>query len=212
MFKNIKKNKPSSPIQAKTESTLDWLPFKDIAGRFIFRCDSYLVAAIQIEPMNITLKSDNEKHRIISSIHEALNGQRSHIQIIVLPRPVDLDKYLGQLQDAAREMADIGRKKILQSYIQYVTTVVRGGEALERRYYILLAQEPEIQGKDELIQRAYELATNLGRSGLKLSLCEDLQILDMMFSFFYPIQAAFESAPAVSSITTIYKEGRMNHE
>lgn len=210
MFAKAKKNN-ISPHKAQAKgggSTQDWLPFKDIAGHFIYRDDGYLVAVLQIEPLNIVLKSDNEKHRIISAVHEAWNGLQFPTQILSLPRPIDLDQYLGKLQETSRETADITRKRLLQEYIHYVTTVVRGGEALERRYYLLLSQEPGKQAKDELIQHAYELAGNLGRSGLNITVCEDTQILDMMFAFSNPAHAAIESVPVVHDITTIYQERR----
>lgn len=208
----LKSNKSASPSHSSGSSAQDWLPFKDAAGHFIYRRDGHLVAVLQIEPINISLKSNNEKRRIISAVHEAWNGLQYPIQILVLPRPVDLDQYLAQLQEKARETVNIVRKRLLQDYVHYVTTVVRGGEALERRYYLLLSQAPGKQSKEELIQHAYELANNMSRDDLKLSICNDQQILDMLFSFLNPSQASFESAPLIHNITTIYKEGRAVNE
>lgn len=183
-----------------------WLPFNDIAGSFIFKRDGELVSVMRVEPLNIALKSENEKKRIITAMHEALNGQLEPVQIFCLPRPVDLDTYLETLQRQARETLHQTKKRLLLEYIQYVATVVRGGEAIEHRYYILIAQKTGKHAKEELSQRAFELASNLSRTGLKISVCDDAAILDMLFSFLQPTQAAFEPTPFGVGTTTLYKE------
>lgn len=87
-----------------------------------------------------------------------------------------------------------------------MATVVRGGEAIEHRYYVLLSQKAEKHVKEELSQRTFELASNLGRSGLKITVCDDTAILDMLFSFLQPTQAAFEPTPTGIGATTLYRE------
>lgn len=195
------------PEQAKRKTAQDWLPFYDVANSFIFRRDNQLVAVLRIEPINISLKSEGEKKRIITTIHEVLNGQLEPIQIFCLPRPVDLDIYLEKLYRQARETVDQIRKRLLGEYVTYVATVVRAGEAIEHRYYILLSQEFGKHAKEELSQRAFELASNFSRSGLKITVCDDAAILDMLFSFSQPVQAAFEPVPMGAGITVLYKGG-----
>jgi hypothetical protein len=97
-------------------------------------------------------------------------------------------------------------KRLLNEYIQYIAAVVRSGEALEHRYYVLLSRKEGKHVKEELSQRAFELASNLSRSGLKITVCDDAAILDMLFTFLQPAQAAFEPVPAGMGITTLYKE------
>ncbi|HBQ26677.1 MAG TPA: hypothetical protein DD791_09830 [Syntrophomonas sp.] len=201
-----KEKKAVIPEQLKKKAAQDWLPFQDITSSFIYRRDGELVAVLRVEPLNITLKSENEKKRIITAMHEALNGQLEPIQIFCLPRPVDLDTYLERLQQQARETLYQTKKRLLQEYIQYVATVVRGGEAIEHRYYVLLSQKPGKHAKEELSQRSFELASNLGRSSLKITVCDDTAILDMLFSFLQPTQAAFEPTPVGVGLSTIYKE------
>ncbi len=162
--------------------------------------------------MNLALKSEHERRRIITAVHGALNGQLNPMQIISLPRPVDLDSYLEKLVRMAKDVVLPIKKKLLQEYIQYVAAIVRGGEAVEHRYYILLSkklsQKANKQAGTELSREAYELAGLLsgGGSGLKISLCDDMQILDMIFSFLNPVQAAFEEV-SVPGITSLYKGG-----
>jgi hypothetical protein len=189
--------KKKTPKQQQVDNTAarkavqDWLPWKDIAGGVITRKDGQVVAVLKVEPFNLALKSENEKMRVITAVHEALNGQREAFQILSLGRPVDLDAYLKGLQDLARETGNPARKKLLQEYTRYVATLVASGEALERRYYILLPGKEQV----EVLQRAHELASNLERSGLKVRVCSDQEIIDLLFVFTHPAQAAFERPP-----------------
>lgn len=191
--------------QVKKKTSQDWLPFYDVANSFIFRRDGELVAVLRIEPINISLKSEGEKRRIITTMHEALNGQLEPVQIFCLPRSVDLDVYLEKLHRQVKETSNQVKKRLLAEYVSYVATVVRAGEAIEHRYYVILSQKPSQYAKEELAQRAFELASNFSRSGLKVAVCDDAAILDMLFSFFQPVQAVFEPIPTGTGITTLYK-------
>lgn len=179
------------PQQEARKAVQDWLPFKDIAGGVLVRKNGQVAAVLKVEPFNLSLKSETEKKRIITAVFEALNGLKEPFQIFSLGRPVDLDAYLRELQEKARETVNPARKRLLQEYIRYVGTLVSSGEAMERRYYILLPGKD----RDEILQKAHELASNLERSGLKVKICEDQEIIDLLFVFLHPAQAAFELPP-----------------
>ncbi|MGA2502099.1 MAG: TraC family protein [Tepidisphaeraceae bacterium] len=198
------KRKPrpdTAQVQAQIEkkSAQDWLPFKDIVSNAIHKRDGSMVAVLRVDPMNISLKSDHEKQRIISAVHEAINGQREPIQIICLPRALDLDQYLSSLNDRLKNTTDNLKRRLLAEYVRYVAGLVTEGDVLERRYYILLEQKPGAgkrqNQREELQKRCYEFAGSLGASGLLVRMCGDPEIIDLLFSFLAPRQAAYESAP-----------------
>ncbi|MDN5347392.1 MAG: hypothetical protein PWP65_956 [Clostridia bacterium] len=195
----VKKKGPSErrpSVDPKKKTVQDWMPFKDIAGGVIIRRNGGQVAVLRVAPVNLALKSEAEKGRIIQAVHEALNGQREAFQVFSLGRPVDLDAYLKLLEEKVRETAEPKRRRLLQDYLRYVAGLVAGGEALERRYYILLPQPPGKQAREEVLQRAHELAADLGRAGLQVQVCGDQEIIDLLFCFNHPAQAAFERPPA----------------
>lgn len=184
-------------VSSRELSSQDWLPFYDVSEGVIKRRDGRLVSVLKVEPLNIDLKSAAEKKRIIRAVHEAFNGQWEAFQIICVGRPVDLDAYLQDLEEKAGK-ADSRRKRHLREYIRHVAGIVTGGEALEHRYYVLLSQEPDAQAREELLKRSYEMAGNLKKSGLKVALCADSEIIDLLFTFTHPAQAAYERAPSSS--------------
>jgi hypothetical protein len=184
-------------VSSRGSSAQDWLPFYDVSDGVIKRRDGWIVSVLKVEPLNIDLKSLREKKYIIRAVNEVFNGQREAFQILCIGRPVDLDSYIQDLEAMAGK-ADAGRKRHLRDYIRHVAGIVTGGEALEHRYYILMGREPDPQARDELIKRSYEMAGGLRKSGLRVSLCRDREINDLLFAFMHPAQAAYERAPVSS--------------
>ena len=191
-------------VESNKASAQQWLPFKDVADGVICRRDGSPAAVLRVRPYNFALKSRNEKKRVISAVHEAFNGQREPMQIISLGRPVDLDAYLRRLESLSRDLTgNPFRRLLLQNYLRYVSGMVAGGEALERRYYILLPYKKGSQAREEAIQRAFELKGMLEGAGLEVDVCYDQEIIDLLFCFTHPVQAAFERPPApIPHITT----------
>jgi len=198
MFKRILskgKNSKSEKIkleEQKRKSVQEWLPVIDIAENFIKLKDGRHVSVLKVGPLNIGLKSENEKKRIIHSVFEAINGLKESIQIFSIGRPVDLDHYIHSLQAKSKEEINITKKRLLQEYLKYTASIAAGGEAIERRFFIMLSG----MEKDELKAKGHELAVNLEKSGLKVVMCIDQDIIDLLFCFFHPSQAAFERPPA----------------
>lgn len=192
----FKKEKSSVKERAKIEETKrktvqEWFPVKDVAEDMILLKDGRYVCVLKVMPLNIGLKSENEKKRIIETVHEALNGFKDSMQIFSIGRPIDLDPYINFLQTKSREETSTIKKRLLQEYLKYIASIVTSGEAIERRFFIMLSGKE----KDEIKVKAHELAVNLEKSGLKVEVAMDQDIIDLLFSFSHPSQAAFEKAP-----------------
>lgn len=187
--KNTETHKRGAGVQ-------DWLPFKDIEDGLVLTKSGYLLSVLRVQPININLKSETEKSRVIATVHEAFNGLQHGIQVLCLSRPIDLDVYIKRLQEVYGEQERVRARALLLDYIRYVSNMVAKGEALEKRYYILLALKDNTkQARTELRQKALELAGGLMRSGLEVHMCDDQEIIDLLYTFHNPVQAAVERAP-----------------
>ena len=184
-----------TPVGGGAPAVQDWLPVADIDRGLIVRSDGVLVAAVRVEPAPFGLLSDRERERRIGALHEAIQALPGAVQIAVVPRPIDLDAYLRDLEGRLPE-ADGNRRTLLRGYLSYVRGLVGGGEALERRFYVLIpanAQGGSRRGaREELTQRAVEFVAALGRAELQAHLCDDREIIDLLFTWLHPAQAAFE--------------------
>ncbi|MBC7336227.1 MAG: hypothetical protein H5U01_08155 [Clostridia bacterium] len=198
--------KPPAPAPGQ-DAVQKWLPVKDVSGGLIVRADGVLVAVIRIEPAPFSLLSDRERERRIAATFEAFQGLPGAAQVISLPRPLDLDAYISSLEGLLAE-AEGARRAVLRGYLQYVRGLAAGGIAVERRFYILIPGEARKKGgREELLARAREFAAALARADLTAHLCDDREILDLLFVFFNPSQAAFER-PAEPAAAPIYRTAK----
>jgi len=172
----------------KENSVRDWLPIADIRPRTIKKNDGSYVAVIRVNPLNMSLKSENEKKRVVTALHEVLNGIKVPLQIFTIGRPIDLDSYLRRLNEKATEEPNPTRKRLLREYSRHVASVAAGGETAERRFYLLLSGEDDAH----TVGAAQELMTSLSGAGLTSSLCEGQEIMELLFCFFNPDKAATE--------------------
>lgn len=181
---------PAPAVQA-------WLPVQDVDRGLIVRTDGALVAVVRVEPAPFSLLSDRERERRIGALHGAIQSLPGAVQIAIVPRSIDLDQYLRDLESRLRE-ADGPRRALLRGYLTYVRSLVGSGEALERRFYVLVAMasaDAKRRGaRDELVQRTTEFVAALGRAELTAHRCDDREVIDLLFSFLHPVQAAFERA------------------
>ena len=200
-------NAPDLSAAAKATAQA-WLrgEVADVAGGLIHRGDGALVAVLEIEPANIALLSDRERAQRIRALHEALQGIRDAFQILALPRPIDLDAYIGDL-DRLLAAADPGRRRLLGEYARYVRRVTGSGEAMERRFYLVLplagAEARRKGAAGDLLQRAAEVSTALGRADLRARVLDDRGLIDLVHTLLHPSTAAFERGE-LPAITTRY--------
>ncbi len=197
------------PLPPAPPSVQGWLPVTGVEDGLIIRADGTYVAALRIIPVPLGLLSERERERRITALHEALQGLPGAAQLLSVPRPVDLDAYLGHL--AALLCSAAGpRRTLLAGYQRYVQGLGAGGEATERRFFVLLRGD----GADEatLRQRTTEFAASLGRAGLNAHTCDDRELADLLFAFLHPLQAAVERAtppvPAPRYVPELEANGR----
>lgn len=208
-LKRFKKDKPSKEqlkaVQEK-KKVQDWLPFKDLNDGKMITKDDRVVALARVYPINMLLKSDREAGRVIQTTHEAINGLRDHIQILCVQRPVDLEGYLSDLAEKAKSTTDYRKKMILSNYIRYVSSLAASGEAKEKRFFVLTSGKGKT-AMEEVNSRMEELVAGLGSGELHINSLDDSELLDLMFTFHNPAQAAFENGESFSRFTQFSKEG-----
>ena len=187
-------------------ATQDWLPLADLKGGCLIRPDGATVGGIAVSPLSLTLKSENEKRAIVGAVHAALNGLQVPFEILSLYRPVDLDSYLASL-DGMLATAGSHRKQLLRDYLAWVHGLVRSGEAVERRYYLLVTRT----GQDAVQEHRTSLrnlAGDLMRArGMQARVMTDADWRELLFLTFHSGQAAVEQVPDGLRLPPTYRGG-----
>ncbi len=199
------KPSPTQALAATLRAAQDWLPLSDLRDGCLVRPDGGVVGGIAISPLNLGLKSEIEKRAIVGAVHAAVNGLQVPWQILSLYRPVDLDAYLGSL-DALVGTVDPRRKTVLKEYLGWVSGLVRGGETVERRYYLLVTRT----GQDAVAEHRTSLralADDLMRGpGMQVRVMDDAGWRELLFLAFHAGQAATEAVPDGIRVPPILRE------
>lgn len=194
-------------IQQRREKTAQqWIPVADIEKNIIYRKDNVLVGMLRIQPENLELLSDNEKKRKVEALAEGFNGETECFQIFCIGRPVDLNNYLQWLSDKAKEEQDFTRKMLLKGYIQQASQMVSSGEAMERRFYLIITKPAGDKAEMELMSRLNDFQAKLSQAELTSHVCSEDELLDVLSLFANPIQAAYEKTEIQFDITTMLEE------
>ena len=186
----FKRQRKTSSAPAHHDSVQAWLPVQEIEDYYFYTKTKNPVAVLRVRPSSFSLLSERERERRIAALFEAIQMIPGHIQIVAVPRPIDLDNYLRDL-DSLHKDAHGTRKRLLRGYLSYVRSIARGAEAMEKRFFILIPGLPN--AVDELLAKAKELEQHLARAELVAHLCDYAEILDLQYTFFHSAQSAFEN-------------------
>lgn len=206
-FKGYKPSKEQLKADQTKKKVQDWLPFQGLDNGKIVTKDGRVIALARVLPINILLKSEKETERVIHNVHEAINGLREPIQILCVQRPVDLEAYLSSLAEKARNVTDYRKKLVLSNYIRYVSSLAASGEAKEKRFFILTSNKGK-GATEEVSNRIEELVARLNREDLHVHSLDDAELLDLLFTFHNPAQAAFETVENYTGSTRYEREGQ----
>ncbi|MBR9702215.1 DUF87 domain-containing protein [Candidatus Pacearchaeota archaeon] len=108
------------------------------------------IVALEIEPINFSIKPQKEKDIVILAFQKFLNSIDFPVQILMTTEELDLNIYLDTLKN---KIIEENHKEIFESYKQHMQNLIKENDAMNRNFYIII---PE--------------TTNLD---LQLKLCED---------------------------------------
>lgn len=175
--------------QEREKTAQQWMPLADIRDCIVYRKDGQIFGAIRVYPKNLELFSEKEKKKKIEALTEALNGEKSGLQIFCIGRPVDLTNYLEWLQEKANREMDFKRKLLLKNFVSQASKMATSGEITERRFYIFL--NGKLGEEEELRNRLNELKHRLSLAELDTDLCREDDYMDLFTLFASPITASY---------------------
>ncbi len=188
------KAKPTAAEQAVLTAQA-WLPLRDLRDGCLVRNDGATVAGLQIAPYSLALKSGREQTQAVQALTAALNGIDGAWQWLSVYRPVDLNQYLATVDGTIETMPQGKRRQILADYLRWATHLVRAGETVERKYYLLLTR----MGKDAAQDHQNMLTQLTGAlhtiRGFQATPLDDAAWRELLFLAFHAEQAAVETIP-----------------
>ena len=193
----LPKRAAPTPHTTERDSAQQWVAGRVRAVRdgLLVRGDGTPLGVVRVEPAPLGLLSERERGVRVAGLHEALHAVDGSYQMVSVQRPVDLDQYLGHLEDAVRDAAGPQQRALAREYRDYVRGVAGGGDAREQRHYVLLGPDPaQRRGWKEADARkaAGDLVAALGRAGLTGQVPEAQEIVDLLGTYLQPGRRADE--------------------
>lgn len=209
-------------------STQEHLPLAGIQDDVIVMNDGSLRAIIKVDPVNFDLKSEQEQNGIIYSYQGFLNSLDFPVQIVVQSKKLDLERYLVKLDDRKREMDNDLLRIQTEDYVDFVRRLISIANIMSKRFYVvvsyaaiggkpigsslagifgrkatgpLLEQSQFERYRSEVFNRANLIAGGLSRLGVRVTLMNTEQLIELFYTIYNPDLATEERLTDVTELS-----------
>ena len=124
-------------------STQRYLPFSQIKENIVIMKDDSARVILKCSTINFLLKSQDEQDAIIISFQRFLNSLNFPIQILIRSTKLDINWYLGKLNDMAIKQENPLLQNQTYEYIEYLKKLVEVAQIMKKEFYIIIPFDNE---------------------------------------------------------------------
>ena len=124
----------------KLEFVQDYLPIKDLKNGIIETADGRYIKILEVDPINFTLRSDEEQFNIISSFASWLKISPMRLQFKSITRKADSDRHIAMVRKELEQEGNPQFREMGEDYIKLIKDV-GSREALTRRFFLIFQYE-----------------------------------------------------------------------
>lgn len=172
-------------------SIQDWLPVKNIIGGVVITKDNRFIKILEIVPVNIYLKSAEDRRAIVESFAAYLKIAPDHMQFEARTLPADISRYIERMQEYAKNEDNAYCREMIQDNIQDIGMGV-ASNALQHRFFMVFQYESQMRASpntvQDIIQRLNEEADAARRY---LDLCE-LEVQEPRYADDFALELLYE--------------------
>ena len=120
----------------KLEFVQEYLPIRDLRNGIIETTDNRYIKILEIEPINFTLRSDEEQFNIISSFASWLKISPMRLQFKSITRRADSGRHVSMVREDLEHEENPQCRALGEDYISLIKDV-GNREALTRRFFLI---------------------------------------------------------------------------
>ncbi|MCL4358163.1 TraC family protein [Patescibacteria group bacterium] len=178
----------------KTGSAIDQIGIIGARDGMLLMTNNCYCCVIETSAVNFELKSEAEQDALIEIFQSFLNSLNSKVQFIVRVREIDLDRYMEELAHRLDLENNPVYQSQIESYSQFVRSLVSLNKILSRNFYVCIPLELKNKQDMDSIREQLSLKTEivargLQRLGMHARQLDSLELLNLFYSFFNPVQA-----------------------
>lgn len=136
---------------AYRDSIQAWLPIKNIIGGVVITKDNRFVKILEVLPVNIYLKSTNDRQNIISSFAAYLKIAPNDLQMIARTLPADTQAYVEQMQRYAEHEDNEACREMIEDNIREIGHGI-ASNAMRHRFFLVFQYEAGMRAKRNTVQ------------------------------------------------------------
>lgn len=163
-------------------------------------------AVLEVSSVDFGLQGETEQEAVVAGFAAFLNALTFPVQVLVRVLPVDVERYLAELEERARRGLPERLAELAHDHVAFVRNLARSATLLERRFYVVVpaAAPPRVRrgwwpfgrradpGPDaaavrrQLTFRCDEVARQLGRCGLTARRLDDAELAQLHHACWCP--------------------------
>ena len=176
---------------AYRDSIQAWLPIKKIRGGVVVTRDNRFIKILEVLPVNIYLKSANDRQNIIASYAAWLKIAPDNLQLEARTLPADTADYVERMKGFAQQEENESCREMIEDNIAQIGQGV-ASDAIRHRFFLIFQYEAHMKSKGHsvgaIIQRLNEEADTARRY---LDVCE-LEVLEPRYTDDFILKLLYE--------------------
>jgi hypothetical protein len=193
-----------------SKPTQDFIPIQEIRNGILVLKDGSLRAILMTSAVNLALKSGNEQEGTIYMFQNFLNSLDFSLQIVAQSRKLDIKPYLSSLEEREQVVEEPLLKLQIREYLSFIKNFTEQINVMKKHFFVVVPFSPSgipsgsnpfsgLFGKkknqtiskedfsehlSQLEQRISLVKSGLSRVGVRSSLLENEEAIELFYSTF----------------------------
>lgn len=177
----------------KPRSARSQIRIKSVQGTMLELPQNQFRSVLEVSSINFELMSETEQDALTDIYQSFLHSLGNDIQIIVRVRELDMDKYIDEFKTRLDHSDQAIYKKQAKQYLAFIRGLVSDNKVLSRRFFVVIPPgsltETLEQAKEHMQLQIDSVAKGLSKLGMQTRVLEGIELLDLFYSFYSPVQA-----------------------
>ena len=215
----------SSKIRVTTQRYLD---ISEIKENVVILRDGSMRSVLLVSSINFALKSEDEQNALVSAYVSFLNNLNFPLQIVIQSRELDMENYLNDLKQRAKEHTNELLKIQMNEHIQYIEDLISLGRIMNKRFYLVIPYNPMTdqrrgffasmsdafrpttlikikessfqKRKKKLLARVEKVQSGLGSIGLASVELDTQGLIELYYNTYNPVSSTHQKMKNVEEI------------
>jgi len=133
-------------ITDDSNNMIDFLEVRQIKDG-ILKTKKQKISILKVEPVNFSIKTEEEKNILTGSFRKMLNSLDFPVQILIDTVPVELKEYLSVLRSKVKEHSEL-----FEEYSSHLADIIHDGRIMTRNFYLIIPEKDDLSIQTELCE------------------------------------------------------------